>query len=145
MSKRLRWGVLFLLLPLWMAAAQTPETTEEPAPLTLEVWLPDTLMPPNSAAYDRFSDQIAAFERAHPDLRVLTRVRLSSETGSPVPGDLLYALRAAGAAAVLGRADRRPDRAKAEGQREVGGFAHGEDCSWDGGVFRRAYSVMRIS
>ncbi|MGQ9910579.1 MAG: extracellular solute-binding protein [Candidatus Flexifilum sp.] len=98
MFKRLFWLAL-IALPIGAAAAQIPETTEAPAALVLDVWLPDALMPPGSAALNQLNSQIAAFEDAHPGIQVRLRVRLTGETGAALPGDLLYALRTAAAVA----------------------------------------------
>lgn len=98
MFKRLCW-LMLIALPIGGVTAQLPETTEEPSALALDVWLPDTLTPPGSAALNQFNSQIAAFEDAHPDIQVRLRIRLSSETGTAAPGDLLYALRTAAAVA----------------------------------------------
>lgn len=148
MIKRLRWGLLLLLLPMWVTAAQTPEATEEPALLTLEIWLPDTLMPPDSAAYDRLNNQITAFERAHPGIQVLMRVRLSSETGTAAPGDLLYALRTSAAVAPGALPDlallRRADLVAANGYRVLAPLDGFTVSTYDAAAMPPSVQALRL-
>lgn len=81
-----------------MMTAQ-PATTQQTEPVTLRIWLPDTLIAPQSAAAEVFAAQMAAFEDANPGIRVETRYRAADDAGSQEAGGQLYALRTGAAVA----------------------------------------------
>jgi ABC-type glycerol-3-phosphate transport system substrate-binding protein len=64
-------------------AFDEPEVADDGDEIVLVVWMPEALSPePDSPAEEEWSAQIAAFEEAHPDLRVEVHTKLTTGPGS---------------------------------------------------------------